>query len=64
MVNKEKLWIVWDKTNHCFLKHPRGEWTSDIDEAYGFHYKAEALADGRDKYRVVRREDVRKGSYL
>lgn len=58
--DREKLWIVWNKANRCFIKHPRGGWTKDIDEAHGWHYKSEASAEGRSEYRVNRREDVRK----
>ncbi len=61
------MWIAWNKTNKCFLKHPRGSlsfdmtsehWTQDIDQAYGWHYKQDAL--NACDYRVQRREDVKK----
>jgi hypothetical protein len=35
------LWVVWNGDKQKYLAHPRGEWTSKIEEAYGWHYKAD-----------------------
>lgn len=56
----ESDWII--ELTSGYLAHPSGMITSDINEAYGYHYKKDAverckLANG---FRAVRRNEARK----
>lgn len=42
MAKHEDLWIIFLSKENKFLTHPRGGLTT-IDEAYGWHYKKDAL---------------------
>ena len=55
---RDRLWIAWQPSKKLFLKHPRGEWTKNIDEAYGWHYKKAAQMDC--DFPVKRRETLKK----
>lgn len=57
---RDNLWIVI-KNDGVFLKHPRGEFTKNIDDAYGYHYKADAevLSSEYKDSKVCRRKDLK-----
>lgn len=38
MAKHDNQWVIFLPEQKLFLKHPRGEFTKDANEAYGYHY--------------------------
>lgn len=53
MSKRDDNWVVGTEASNgtFFMKHPRGEVTRDPAEAYGYHYKKDALEAARVEFK-------------